>query len=68
MRIKNQIFMQLREANRYACAKNPHLRRLAVVLLDNIIEFQLWRKADRAFLFEKPSVSCDGSDRFCSDQ
>jgi hypothetical protein len=52
MRTTNQILLQLREADRYARAKNPHLRRLSVVLLDNIVELQLWRKADLEFLFD----------------
>lgn len=48
MKITNQVFLQLREANRFALAKNPLQRRLAVILLDNIIEVQLRRKARRA--------------------
>ncbi len=45
MESMNKIFMQLREADKYARAKNPHLRRFAVMLLDNVIELQLRRKA-----------------------
>lgn len=41
MRRTIQVFLQLREADRYARAKNPLLRRLAVVLLDNLVELQL---------------------------
>lgn len=49
MKIANQIILQLREADRYACAKNPQLRRLAVILLDNIVELQLFRKSELVF-------------------
>lgn len=49
----NQIFLQLQEADRYARSKNPHFRRLAVVLLDNLVELQLVRKSESAFLFDR---------------
>lgn len=52
METMNQILLQLREADRHACAKNPHYRRLAVVLLDNLVELQLNRKAETKFLFD----------------
>jgi len=53
MQTFNQIIVQLREANRYALAKNPLLRRLAVILLDNIIELQLQNRARFAFLQDR---------------
>jgi hypothetical protein len=49
MQSMNRIFIQLHEADRLAQAKNPHLRRFAVVLLDNVIELQLYNKALWAF-------------------
>jgi hypothetical protein len=52
METMNQILLQLREADRHACARNPHYRRLAVVLLDNLVELQLNRKAETEFLFD----------------
>ena len=48
-----QVFLQLHEANKYALVKNPILRRLAVVLLDNIVELQLVRRAQTAFLYDE---------------
>src|SRR5688572_23713452 len=53
MEQSNQVFLQLREANRYALVQNPVLRRLAVVLLDNIVELQLSRKAQNALMFDE---------------
>jgi hypothetical protein len=53
MEILNQILVQLAEADRFACAANPHCRRLAVVLLDNIVELQLRRKSEMEFLFDR---------------
>lgn len=53
METMNQILLQLREADRHACAKSPHHRRLAVVLLDNLIELQLGRKAEHKFAFDR---------------
>ncbi len=53
MDVLNQILIQLAEADRLACAANPHCRRLAVVLLDNIIELQLRRKSEMEFLFDR---------------
>lgn len=53
MRRANQVLLQLREADRYACAKNPFLRRLSVVLLDNVVELQLTRWADFALLRDR---------------
>jgi hypothetical protein len=59
MKITNQVFLQLREANRYALAKNPLQRRFAVILLDNIIEVQLNRKA-RAALYHDQTTWYSG--------
>ena len=53
MDVLNQILVQLAEADRLACAANPHCRRLAVVLLDNIVEVQLRRKTEMEFLFDR---------------
>lgn len=53
MNTLSQILLQLREADKYASAKNPHLRRLAVVLLDNIIELQLRRKVETELMFDR---------------
>jgi hypothetical protein len=52
MDVANQILTQLSEADRLANARNPHCRRLALVLLDNIVELQLRRQAERAFIFD----------------
>ena len=49
----NQILLQLCEADKFACAKNPHLRRFAVILLDNMIELQLFRKSEFAFMVDQ---------------
>ena len=48
----NQILITVIEANRLAKADNPHFQRLALVLLDNVIELQLRRKAKSALLFD----------------
>ena len=56
MNTLSQILLQLHEADKYASAKNPHLRRLAVVLLDNIVEVQLRRKAEMEFMFDKTDL------------
>src|SRR4051812_25676091 len=53
MNILNQIFLQLREANRHASASLPQEKRLAVVLLDNLLELQLHRKAELEFLLDE---------------
>lgn len=53
MEILNQVLVQLAEADRFASAANPHCRRLAVVLLDNIVELQLRRKSEMEFMFDK---------------
>lgn len=53
MEILNQILVQLAEADRFAGAANPHCRRLAIVLLDNIVELQLRRKSETEFLFDR---------------
>ena len=49
----NQILLQLREADKFANAKSPHYRRLAVILLDNAVELQLGRKAWFEFLCDR---------------
>lgn len=53
MDILNQIFIQLREADRYARSSLPQERRLAVVLFDNLVELQLRRRAELDFLFDR---------------
>lgn len=45
----NQIILTVYEANQFACAKNPHLQRIALVLLDNVVEVQIRRKSETAF-------------------
>lgn len=52
MYIKNQILIQLNEANLLASSEIPHKRRLAVILFDNIIEIQLRRKIDKIFSWD----------------
>jgi hypothetical protein len=47
MKKTNQVFLQLREANRYASSKNPLQRRWAVIMLDNIVELQLVKMFER---------------------
>jgi hypothetical protein len=49
----NQILVTLVEADKLACATNPHHQRLAIVLLDNIVELQLRRRAEHAFLRDR---------------
>jgi hypothetical protein len=49
----NQIILTLREADAFASAKNPHYQRLALVLLDNIVELQLRRKSEVEFAFDR---------------
>src|SRR4051794_8386983 len=49
----NQIILTLKEADTFARSRNPHHHRLAIVLLDNIIELQLRRKAETAFAFDR---------------
>lgn len=47
MNVLNGVLLQLREADRFAGAE-PQLRRLAVVLLDNLVEIQLRRRTSWA--------------------
>jgi hypothetical protein len=49
----NQIIVTLKEADAFARSRNPHHHRLAIVLLDNIIELQLRRKSETAFAFDR---------------
>jgi hypothetical protein len=49
----NQIILTLREADNLARSRNPHHHRLAIVLLDNIIELQLRRKTVWTFAFDR---------------
>jgi hypothetical protein len=51
MKIVNQILVTLKEADTFARSQNPHHHRLALLLLDNIIELQLRRKSDTAFAY-----------------
>jgi hypothetical protein len=51
MNTVNQVIITLCEADTFARSRNPHHHRLAVVLLDNIIELQLRRKSETAFAF-----------------
>ncbi|HET6324465.1 MAG TPA: hypothetical protein VFG04_07175 [Planctomycetaceae bacterium] len=53
METVNRILVTLVEANHLACATNPHHQRLAIVLLDNIIELELRRTAEKAFLWDR---------------
>ena len=53
MDVLNQVLIQLAESDRLAHAANPHCRRLAVVLLDNIVELQLRRKSETEFLYDQ---------------
>ena len=48
----NQVLITLAEANRFACARNPHHQRLALVLLDNVVELQLRRKSEKSLMFD----------------
>jgi hypothetical protein len=48
----NQIILTLREADGFARSQNPHHHRLAIVLLDNIVELQLRRKSVKAFAWD----------------
>lgn len=49
----NQTLLTIIEANRLATAKNPHAHRLALILLDNLIEIQLRRRASSEFGFDQ---------------
>ena len=49
----NQILVTITEANRLATAKNPHHQRLALLLLDNVIEIQLRRRSEMAMMFDE---------------
>ena len=53
MYITNQILIQLNEATLLANSGNPHKKRLAVILLDNMIEVQLRRKIDNTFSWDR---------------
>jgi hypothetical protein len=53
METVNQIILTLKEADALACAQNPHHQRLAIVLLDNIVELQLRRKSEEAFASDR---------------
>ncbi len=53
MKLLNQVIIQLYEANRFARSRNPHYRRLAVVLLDNLVELQLSRKAEFELIYDR---------------
>lgn len=53
MNTANQILVTLREADLFARSQNPHHHRLAIVLLDNIIELQLRRKAEWTFAMDR---------------
>ncbi len=53
MNTANQIILTLREADTFARSQNPHHHRLAIVLLDNIIELQLRRKAEWTFAMDR---------------
>jgi hypothetical protein len=52
----NQIIVTLKEADTFARSLNPHHHRLAIVLLDNIIELQLRRKAETAFAWDRTTA------------
>jgi hypothetical protein len=52
MNVLNEVLLQLREADRFAGAE-PQLRRLAVVLLDNLVEIQLRRRTARSLLTDR---------------
>jgi hypothetical protein len=49
MNTVNQVILTLCEADHFARSQNPHHHRLAIVLLDNIIELQLRRKSETIF-------------------
>lgn len=49
----NQTLLSIIEANRLATAQNPHAHRLALILLDNLIEIQLRRKSSSEFGFDQ---------------
>lgn len=49
----NQILITITEANRLANAKNPHHQRLALLMLDNVIEIQLRRRTETAMMSDK---------------
>jgi hypothetical protein len=53
MNTANQIILTLREADTLARSQNPHHHRLAIVLLDNIIELQLRRKSEWTFALDR---------------
>lgn len=52
MNVLNEVFLQIREANRFASLE-PQLRKLAVVLLDNLIEVQLRRRTISKLNFDR---------------
>lgn len=49
----NQILITITEANRLAIAMNTHHQRLALLLLDNVIEIQLRRRSEMAMMFDE---------------
>ncbi len=51
----NQVILTLCEADHFAQSQNPHHHRLAIVLLDNIIELQLRRKSEATFACDDAS-------------
>lgn len=51
MKTVNQVILTISEADKFARSRNPHHHRLALLLLDNIIELQLRRKSEAAFAF-----------------
>lgn len=51
--IKNQVLIQLYEANLFAISSLPQKKRLAVILFDNIIEIQLRRLIYDKFSWDK---------------
>ncbi len=53
METVNQVIITLKEADNFARSRNPHHHRLAIVLLDNIIELQLRRKSETTFAFDQ---------------
>lgn len=53
MNTANQIILTLREADTLVCSRNPHHHRMAIVLLDNIIELQLRRKSEWTFAMDR---------------
>lgn len=53
METVNQVLVSLKEADKYARSQNPHHHRLAVILLDNIIELQLRRKSEKTLAWDR---------------